>query len=96
MSAFLTLALMQVVSFKPRPLYPQGKRSWYQLDRRLGGLQSRSGRVSEGKSAYSYRESNPSCPSHSLVTVLTELQRLLVNKMRKRNMGFCSATCVPS
>jgi len=33
-----------VVSFKPWPLYDQGKSPWYALDRRLGGLQSRSGR----------------------------------------------------
>jgi hypothetical protein len=26
-----------VVSFTPRPLYPQGKSSWYSLDRRLDG-----------------------------------------------------------
>jgi hypothetical protein len=32
-----------VVSFTPRPLYPQGKSPWYSLDRRLGGPQSRSG-----------------------------------------------------
>jgi hypothetical protein len=32
-----------VVSFKPRPLYPQGKSPWYSLDRRLGDPQSRSG-----------------------------------------------------
>jgi hypothetical protein len=25
-----------VVSFTPRPLYPQGKSPWYLLDRRLG------------------------------------------------------------
>jgi hypothetical protein len=25
-----------VVSFTPRPLYPQGKSTWYSLDRRLG------------------------------------------------------------
>jgi hypothetical protein len=30
-----------VVSFMPRPLYPQGKSPWYPLDRRLGGPQSR-------------------------------------------------------
>jgi hypothetical protein len=29
-----------VVSFLPRPLYPQGKSPWYPLDRRLGGPQS--------------------------------------------------------
>jgi hypothetical protein len=33
-----------VVSFTPRPLYPRGKRPRYPFDRRLGGLQSRSGR----------------------------------------------------
>jgi hypothetical protein len=32
-----------VVSFRPRPLYHQGKSPCYPLDRRLGGLQSRSG-----------------------------------------------------
>jgi hypothetical protein len=32
-----------VVSFTPRPLYFQRKSPWYPLDRRLGGLQSRSG-----------------------------------------------------
>jgi len=33
-----------VVSFTPRPLYPQEKSPWYPLDRSLCGLQSRSGR----------------------------------------------------
>jgi hypothetical protein len=32
---------MRVVSFTPRPLYPQGKSPYYPLDRRLGGHQSR-------------------------------------------------------
>jgi hypothetical protein len=36
-----------VVSFTPRPLYPQGKSPWYPLDRRLGGAQSRSGQGGE-------------------------------------------------
>jgi hypothetical protein len=35
-----------VVSFTPRPLYPQGKNPWYPLDRRLGGPRSQSGRAS--------------------------------------------------
>jgi hypothetical protein len=40
-----------VVSFMPRPLYPQGKGPWYPLDRRLGGSQSRSGRGGEEKNS---------------------------------------------
>jgi hypothetical protein len=40
-----------VVSFTPQPLYPQGKIPWYQLDGRLGGPQSRSGRGGEQKSS---------------------------------------------
>jgi hypothetical protein len=39
----------KVVSFTPRPLYPWGKSPRYPLDRRLGGLQSRSGRCGEQK-----------------------------------------------
>jgi hypothetical protein len=38
-----------VVSFTPRPLYPQGKSSCYPLDRSLGVLQSCSGRGGEEK-----------------------------------------------
>jgi hypothetical protein len=38
-----------VVCFKLRPLYPQGKNPWYPLDRRLGELQSRSGRGGKEK-----------------------------------------------
>jgi hypothetical protein len=40
-----------VVSFTPRPLYPQGKSTWYSLDRMLGGPQSRSGRDGEEKNS---------------------------------------------
>jgi hypothetical protein len=36
-----------VVSFMPRPLYPQGKSHFYPLDRRLGGPQNRPGRGGE-------------------------------------------------
>jgi hypothetical protein len=42
-----------VVSFTSRPLYPQSKSSWYPLYRRLGGLQSRSGRGGEEKNSKS-------------------------------------------
>jgi hypothetical protein len=38
-----------MVSFTPRPIYLQGKRPWYPLNRRLGGPQSRSGRGGEEK-----------------------------------------------
>jgi len=39
---------MEVVSFTPRPLHPQGKSPQYTLDRRLGGPQSRSEGGGEG------------------------------------------------
>jgi hypothetical protein len=38
-----------VISFTPRPLYPQRKSPLYPLDRRLGGPQSQSGRRGEDK-----------------------------------------------
>jgi len=38
-------------NFGPRPLYSQGKRTWYQLDRRLGELQSRYGHGGEQKNS---------------------------------------------
>jgi hypothetical protein len=41
----------QVVSFKPWLLYSQGESPWYQLDRRLGGPQSRSGHGGEEKNS---------------------------------------------
>jgi hypothetical protein len=40
-----------VVSFTPRPLYPQGKNPWYPLNRRLGGPQSRFGHCGEEKNS---------------------------------------------
>jgi hypothetical protein len=42
-----------VVSFTSRPLYPQGKRPWYQLDRRVGGPQNWSGPGGEEKNSQS-------------------------------------------
>jgi hypothetical protein len=50
-----------VVSFTPRPLYPQGKSPWLPLDRRLGGPQGLSGRGGEEKNS-SRSESNPRTP----------------------------------
>jgi hypothetical protein len=67
-----------MVSFTPRPLYPQGKSPWYPLDRRLGGLQSCSGRSGE-KNSQLPRESNPRTPIIQPVACryITELFRLL-------------------
>jgi hypothetical protein len=39
----------RVVSFTARPLPPRAQSSWYPLDRRLGGPQSRSGRGGKRK-----------------------------------------------
>jgi hypothetical protein len=40
-----------VVSFTPRLLYPKGKSHWCPFDRRLDGLQSRSGHGGEEKNS---------------------------------------------
>jgi hypothetical protein len=40
-----------VVSFTPRPLYPQEKSPWHPLDRKLGRPQSRSERDGEEKNS---------------------------------------------
>jgi hypothetical protein len=50
------------VSFMLRLFYPQGKSPWYSLDRRVGGLQSRCGRVGEEKISQSPPEIEPSNP----------------------------------
>jgi len=52
-----------VVSFAPPPLYPRGKSCRYSLTRRLGGLQSRSGRFA------CTGNRSPDCPGNILVTV---------------------------
>jgi len=62
-----------VVSFLPWQLYPQGKKPWYPLDKRLGGSQSQSGPGSKERKSQPLLGSNPSHPAHSLVTILTEL-----------------------
>jgi hypothetical protein len=52
---------------------PSGKQPRYPLDRKLGGLQNRSGRSSEETKSLFL----PGLPARSLVTLLTELSRLL-------------------
>jgi hypothetical protein len=59
-----------VVSFMPRPLYPQGKSAWYPLDRRLGGPQSRSGRGGEEKNSQPPPEIEPQNPNHPACDVV--------------------------
>jgi hypothetical protein len=69
--------LRWVVGFTPRPLYPQDTSRRYPLDRRLGRLQSLSGRDGEEKKPHHcpWWELNPSRPARSLITILTELPR---------------------
>jgi len=52
----------RVASFTIRPLYPQGKGSRYQLDRRLDGPQSRSGHGGEEKDSHSPPRIEPPNP----------------------------------
>jgi len=41
------------MSFRPRPIYSQGKSPRYPLDRRLGGPQNRSGQGGKEKNSQS-------------------------------------------
>jgi hypothetical protein len=52
-------------SFIARPLYPQGKSLWYQLDRRLDGYQNRSGRGGEQKNSQPSPGMEPWNPDHT-------------------------------
>jgi hypothetical protein len=62
-------------SFTPRALYPRGKSRRCSSDRRLGGLQSRSGRDAKIKSICPCRELYPGHPTFIVATKLTELSR---------------------
>jgi hypothetical protein len=65
-----------VVSFTPRPLYPQGKSPLYPLDRRLGGPQSRSGRGGEEKNSQHIPGLEPPIIQPVAQRYTTELSRL--------------------
>jgi hypothetical protein len=56
------------VSFVPWPLYTQGKRPWYPLDRRLGVPQSQSDRSGE-------EEGNPGFSARNLVTIIVSVYK---------------------
>jgi hypothetical protein len=65
-----------VVSFTPRPLYPQGKNPWYPLDRRVGGPQSRSERGGEDKNSKPLQGLEPPIFQPIAQRYTTELSRL--------------------
>jgi len=72
----------QVVSFMPRPFYPQGKSPWYPLYTRLGGPQSQSGHSGEEKNSQPLVGLEP--PDRDNFTLLLQLNlqvvELQVNK----------------
>jgi len=78
----LNTRLRWVVSLKLRPLYPQGKRPLYTLDRRLGGPQSRSERNGEEKKSQLLTGIKPHPVSCSLYWLSVKLQRVV----RKENI----------
>jgi hypothetical protein len=69
---------MEVVSFTPRPLYPQGKNAWHPLDWRLGGPQSRSGRGGEQKNSQPPHPGNRTPETRSCINVRCRLLLLLL------------------
>jgi hypothetical protein len=66
-----------VVSFTPRPFYPQGKSLWYPMHRRLGGTQSRSGRGGEEKNSQLLPGLEPPIIQPLAQRYTSELSRLL-------------------
>jgi len=70
---------MSVVSFAPWLLYPRVKCPQCSLDRRLGGAQSRFGRGGRRKNSHHCPcpKLNPGRPTRSLISILTQLPRVL-------------------
>jgi hypothetical protein len=64
---------------------PPRKDPKYSLDRRLGGLQRRSGRGGEEKIPSPCWESKPGSPARKIVTVLNKLPPLDVGKELQTN-----------
>jgi hypothetical protein len=61
---FLTSALLEVnCQFHVPVALPPGKRRWYPPDKKLGGLQIRSGPSGEERISCLCRESNPGRPA---------------------------------
>jgi hypothetical protein len=85
-----------VVSFTPRLLYDRGRSLHYIAERRPGGPQNRSGRDSEEKNPPPPgRDPKPGRPARSLVTILTELPRLLLVKLypQQLNIEISASNC---
>jgi hypothetical protein len=82
-----------LVSFTPRLLYFQGKNPWYPLDRRLGGLQSRSGRGGEDKNSEPQPGLEPRIIQPVAQRYTTELPQLLYNYSYSEN---CSLAYIAS
>jgi hypothetical protein len=74
---------MWVESFKPHPLYPQGRSPCYPLDRRLGGSQSRSRRGGEEKNSQLL-------PGFEPPIIQSIAQRYTMELFRHRNMELFS------
>jgi hypothetical protein len=64
-------------SYTPRPLYSEGKNSWYPLDRRLSEPQSRSGCGGEEKNSQSLPGLEPLIIQPVAQRYTTELSRFL-------------------
>jgi hypothetical protein len=72
-----------VISFTPRPLYPQEESPWYPQDRRLGRPQSRSGSGGE-KNSQPLPGLEPLIIQPVAQRYTTELSRLLMKRETRR------------
>jgi hypothetical protein len=79
--------LRWVVTFTPRPLYPQGKSPWYPSDRMRGGPQIRSGRGGEEKNSQPLPGPEPPIVQPVAQPYTTELTRLPVQVMTMPNQN---------
>jgi hypothetical protein len=78
-----------VFSFTARPLYPKEKRSWYPLDRRLGGPQRRSERGGEENNSQPLQGLEPPIIQPVAPCYITELSQLLnTRKSQKVTLIF--------
>jgi hypothetical protein len=87
-----------VISFKPRPLYPQGKGPRYPLDRRLGGPLRRSGHSKKREILLNW-ESNPNSSAVQLVarhyTDWSILVRIIISHTVRSSIGGGGSKCRP-